>query len=65
MLLHYSVLLKNLEMLRSPPRNDSSVRQNDLMGWCRNNCKGNFAGYICACRFELEEDVVLFKLIWG
>ena len=33
--------------------------------WCKQNCEGDFTGYISCWSFELESDAVQFKLRWG
>lgn len=33
--------------------------------WCRQNCEGQFSGYVTSWSFELESDATHFKIDWS
>lgn len=53
--------------IRDPIDNGKVLREESrakLFEWCELNCHGRYWVGMGFVRFELDEDVVLFKLIW-
>ena len=44
---------------------DMLVFNAEVQQWCKENCEGNYSGYVSSWVFEFKQDAAFFKLVWG